>query len=45
MEINDPKGKRHLYLDWVAGIVGITKSLRDLVCSISPVKALKRGMD
>jgi len=45
MEINDHKGKRHLYLDWVAGIAGITKRGWDLLCSIFPVDALKMDMD
>lgn len=41
METNEHKGKRHLYLDWLAGIVGITESGWDLVFSIFPVDALK----
>lgn len=41
MKTNEYKGKRHLYLDWLAGIVGITDRCWDLVFSIFPVDALK----
>lgn len=45
MEINDHKGKRHLYLDRVAGIADIMKRGWDLLCSTFPVDALRRRMD
>lgn len=41
METNEYKGKRHLYLDWLAGIAGKMDSGWELVSSIFPADALK----